>query len=160
MPNDARSLARIVVDALDDRIDDATFRLHARHAAWELIGALEQIRALSGSPQLLPSAATDRQPGAARYKYVSVPNGRGGKTSVSISSDLFEQLAAALGGPTQVMALARRLALSHSLGSNVSRSAYVRRRLQQRAAKLVRADPGEAGDVSGSTSDDLAVSPS
>ena len=146
MPGDARSLARIVVDALDDRIDDATFRLRARRAAWELLGALEQMRALSGSPQPLVCAEADRPPGAARYKYVSVPNGRGGKTSVSISSDLFEQLAVALGGPTQVMSLARRLALSHPLGSNVSRSAYVRRRLQQRAAKLAQPDPNGVTD--------------
>ena len=72
------------------------------------------------------------------YRFIAVPNGAGGTTSISLSNATFEELARALGGPRQVSALARQVEHGHKLESGVTGSAYVLKRLRQRAARAVK----------------------
>ena len=136
-PDPHKLIARIVTDAADERLDDAAFRARAQRAARQLQRALEQAvgpaatgraRATGGKHQ-----AGDLQRSACRY--IAVPNGAGGTTSISLSNAIFEELADALGGAAQVNALARKVAVGHKPDSGVSRSAYVLKRLRQRAAR-------------------------
>ena len=69
-----------------------------------------------------------------RYVFVAVPNGSGSTTSVSIVASLFDELARALGGRQEVSTLARKVAAGYNPSSGIPRSAYVRMRLQRRAA--------------------------
>lgn len=121
--------ARIVADAADDRIDDASFRRRALRVANQL--QRESQRMAEARP--------------ARYVFVAVPRGDGGTASISIAVETFDALAQALGGRREVAAAARRLALGFKPESGLSRSNYVRRRLQQRAAKLMEAQPARSG---------------
>ena len=126
--------AKLAADAKDERIDDAAFRRRARRAAAKLQRLLEEQGAPPGRGGR-PSASRKSVSAQSRYVFVAVPNGTGGMTSVSIVNSVFDELAEALGGRNQVTALARKLALGHKPDSGISRSAYVLRRLQQRAAK-------------------------
>lgn len=126
--------AKIAADAKDDRIDDAAFRRRARRAAAKLQQLLEEQTPSPARRGGRPASSSKAAPAQSRYVFVAVPNGTGGMTSVSIINSVFEDLAKALGGRNQVTALARKLALSHKPDSGISRSAYVLRRLQQRAA--------------------------
>lgn len=126
--------AKLAADALNERIDDAAFRRRARRAATRLQKLLAEEQAGAPRGSRAPGRRARAAP-AARYVFVAVPNGSGGTTSVSIAHPVFEDLADALGGRAQVTALARKVAVGHRPESGVSRSAYVLRRLQQRAAK-------------------------
>ena len=133
-------IARIVGDAADKQLDDAAFRARAQRAARQLQRALEQ----SDTPAATRAAGATgrkRQAGDSQrlaYRYIAVPNGAGGTTSVSLSNGTFEELAQALGGPRQVNALARKVAAGHKPESGVTRSAYVLKRLRQRAARAAQ----------------------
>lgn len=134
MTTQVRDLAaKIAADAKDDRLDDAAFRRRARRAAAKLQQLLEE-QAPPARRSGRPASPSKGAPAQSRYVFVAVPNGTGGMTSVSIVNSVFDELAKALGGRNQVTALARKLALSHKPNSGMSRSAYVLRRLQQRAA--------------------------
>lgn len=135
MTTQVRDLAaKIAADARDDRIDDAAFRRRARRAAAKLQQLLEEQASPPARRSGRPASPSKAAPAQSRYVFVAVPNGTGGMTSVSIVNSIFDELAKALGGRNQVTALARKLALSHKPDSGISRSAYVLRRLQQRAA--------------------------
>lgn len=133
-------IARLRASAVDRSIDDAAFRALARRIA-------QQLAKLPG-PAAIPRSrirvgrtagrANPAQPAAARYVFVAVPNGRGGTASVSVSKPVFSEMARALGGAAAVTALARKVAAGHNPESGVSRSRYVRIRLEQRAAKQSR----------------------
>lgn len=127
-------VARIVADAADEQLNDAAFRTRTQRAARQLQRALEQLPASAANP-------SRRQAGGGRrpsYRFIAVPNGAGGTTSISLSTATFAELAQALGGDKQVSALARKVAVGHKPDSGVSRSAYVAKRLQQRAARAVK----------------------
>ena len=141
MSTQVRDLAaKIAADAKDDRLDDAAFRRRARRAAAKLQQLLEEEAPLAprGGRAAVP-ASRKSTPAQSRYVFVAVPNGTGGMTSVSIVNSVFDELAESLGGRNQVTALARKLALGHKPDSGVSRSAYVLKRLQQRAASAASA---------------------
>ena len=121
--------ARIVADAADVRIDDASFRRRALRIA----------NKLQRESQRLGQARP------ARYVFVAVPRGDGGTASISIAVDTFDELARALGGRREVAAAARKLALGFRPETGLSRSNYVRRRLQQKAAKVFEASPPQLG---------------
>lgn len=135
-------LARIVADAADDRLDDASFRRRAERAGRRALRALEQSAAPAAARGAHAATGTaGRRTIAAQpspYRFVAVPNGAGGTTSVSLSASVFEELAQALGGPAKVAEHARKAAAGHKPDSGVSRSAYVRKRLQQRATRAAR----------------------
>ena len=122
-------IGRLVTDAVDKRLEDAAFRARAERTARQLQRVLGQ--AADGRRQ----AAGARRPA---YRFIAVPNSAGGTSCVSVSSATFEELARALGGDTQVSALARKVAAGHRPETGVSRSAYVVKRLRQRAARTVR----------------------
>lgn len=140
MPTDEvhKLLGRIVADAADERLDDAVFRRRTARAARQLQGMLEphrhaaRPRAGAVSTRNRLADPSMRQP---RYRYIAVPNGVGGTTSVSLSNSVFEELARAMGGPAKVTEQARKVAASHKPDSGMSRSAYVLRRLRQRASR-------------------------
>lgn len=109
--NELRSLAmRILADASDDRIDDATFRRRALRLANKL----------------------RRDSQAARYVFLQVGRSDGGAACVSIKAEDFAELAHAMGGRKAVSAAAKRVAVGYKADSGVSRSHYVRSRLQRR----------------------------
>lgn len=136
-------LARLIDQAADREIDDASFRRRMLRASRQLQNLLgnghEQAEAApAGKP-----AARGRAPAApaarpSPYRYIAVPNGSGGTTSVSLSIEAFEELAEVMGGPAKVAEHARKVAVGHKPDSGISRSAYVLRRLQQRAARAAR----------------------
>ena len=124
MVTDVKTLAaRILADASDVRIDDATFRRRAMRLARTVQRETQQ----------------SAQARAARYVFVAVPRGDGGTASISIAVDTFEELAGALGGRREVAAAARKLAAGYKPESGLSRTNYVRRRLQQLAARKAQA---------------------
>lgn len=139
-PDLQKLIRRIVADAADSQLDDASFRIRAQRAAKQLQRAL-------GEP---PAPATKRRnavgdrgrpagrSGRSAYRFIAVPNGTGGTTSVSVANTTFAELAQALGGNAQVTALARKVAASHKSDSGVSRSAYVLKCLRQRAARVAK----------------------
>ena len=131
--NPEKLLARMAADANDDGLDDAAFRQRTLRAVKRLQ------RELVPQPAVRPArrSRASAKPSAA-YRYIAVPNGAGGTTSVSLSGAAFEELAQTLGGAAQVNELARKAALGHKPESGISRSAYVRKRLQQRAARAAR----------------------
>ena len=138
MATDIQTLAaRIAADATDQQIDDAAFRQRTKRAAarlLKLLGAADGQRAA-------PRQGTATAP---RYMYVAVPNGAGGVTSVSITRAVFDELAARLGGARAATALARQVAAGHKPGTGISRSAYVLKRLQQRAARAGQKRPARS----------------
>lgn len=122
-------VGRILADAADTRIDDAAFRQRAKRAAARIGRALgEGARAGRAGRR----AAAKAPP---RYAFIAVPTVAGGVASISMPRPTYEALAAALGGAEQVNAMARKVALGHRPASGLSRSGYVRRRLQQLAAR-------------------------
>ena len=139
-PNLHKLIDRIVSDATDAQLDDATFRVRAQRIAKQLQRALAEpaapaaARKNAAGKRGRPAAPSRRS----AYRFIAVPNGDGGTTSVSLSNDNFDELAHALGGNAQVTALARKVAASHKSDSGVSRSAYVLKRLRQRAARAAK----------------------
>lgn len=134
-------LDRILIEAADKRLDDAVFRRRTARAARQLQSMLGQ-PARSAATKRAGAAPTRRQSAARavqpRYHYVTVPNGAGGTTSVSLSNAVFDELAQALGGAAKVTEHARSVAGSHEPGSGMTRTAYVLKRLRQRAARIRR----------------------
>ena len=134
-------LARLIDQAADREIDDASFRrrmLRASRQLQNLLGneAAPAAPAARTAARARPAAAAAARPSP--YRYIAVPNGAGGTTSVSLSTEVFDELASAMGGPAKVAEQARKVAVGHKPDSGVSRSAYVLRRLQQRAARAAR----------------------
>lgn len=112
--SEMRNLAtRLVADAADARIDDASFRRRALRIANKL--------QRQSQPQ-------------SRYVFVAVPRGDGANSSIAVRADTFDELARALGGKRAVTAAARKIALRFRPEAGVSRSHYVRSRLEARAA--------------------------
>lgn len=129
-------LDQIIRDAVDERIDDATFRRRARRAAKRIERAFEQVAAAAPSrPGSRSKRARAKSASGARYKFVAVPNGRGGMTSVSIPVAVFDELADSLGGDAKVTALARKVATGYRPESGAIRSGYVLRHLRRHAQK-------------------------
>ena len=125
---------------VDEQLDDAAFRARAQHAARQLQRALEQSDAPAAT-RAAGATGRKRQAGDSQrsaYRYIAVPNGAGGTTSISLSNATFKELAEALGGAAQVNALARKVAVGHKPDSGVSRSAYVLKRLRQREARAAK----------------------
>lgn len=138
-------------DADNPAIDDATFRRRALRLANRLRQAAgfraTDYRAFPGArtgtpgrlsraaPSELSRRAADQRP---RYRFIAVPNGAGGMTSVSIRIDRFENLSRRLGGAKEVMRLSRELALGHRPDSGVTRSRYVLMRLLRKADSVMR----------------------
>ena len=120
--------ARIAAEATDDRIDDTTFRRRAKRTAAQVLKILEAAGPQRGARRDAPSATP-------RYVFVAVPNGIGGTSCISIASPVFDMLASRLGGARSVTALARQVAAGHKPATGVSRSAYVLKRLEQRATR-------------------------
>lgn len=137
-PDPLKLVARLLTDATDARLDDTAFRQRAQRT----VRRLQQ--ALSPPPRIQGNGITTRAGAAppARYRFVAVPNGAGGITSVSLATAVFDELAGALGGAEAVTALARRVARGHKPDSGVSRSAYVLRRLRQAAERSGRQPAG------------------
>lgn len=131
--NPEKLLARMAADAADEDLDDAAFRQRTLRA----VKRLQRELVPHPTARSVRRSYAGAKPSAA-YRYIAVPNGAGGSTSVSLSSAAFEELAQVLGGAAQVNELARKAALGHKLESGISRSAYVRKRLQQRAARAAR----------------------
>lgn len=130
----------MVADAADEQLDDATFRACTQRAARQLQRVLEQAAAPDAT-RAAGATGRKRQVGDSQrsaYRYIAVPNGAGGTTSISLSNATFAELVEALGGPRQVNALARKVAVGHKPESGVTRSAYVLKRLRQRAARAVK----------------------
>lgn len=121
-------VARILSDAASSHIDDATFRQRASRMVRRLQRELDQQLAEQAAIRKHSNVAS-----ASRYKFIAVPS-EGGSTSVSILRSRFEELVRVLGSPQAVTALARKAASGFKPESGMSRSAYVRRRLQQRVA--------------------------
>ena len=139
-PDPHQLIARIVADAVDEQLDDTAFRARTQRAARQLQRALEQSTA-PATTRAVGATGRKRQAGESQrsaYRYIAVPNGAGGTTSISLSNATFAELAEALGGPRQVNALARKVAAGHQPDSGVSRSAYVLKRLRQHAARAVK----------------------
>lgn len=130
-------IARLRASAADPSIEDAAFRTLAKRIAQQLAKLPEA--ALTPRSRIRVGRTAGRpnqaQPAGARYVFVAVPNGRGGTASVSVSKPVFSEMARALGGAAAVTALARKVAAGHKPESGVSRSRYVRLRLEQRAAR-------------------------
>lgn len=128
-------ITRIAADAVDREIDDASFRRRTQRAVRQAQRAIEQpfcSAKIREKTRGQPKASAVRRPA---YRFIAVPNGAGGTTSVSMSNSAFEELAQAFGSDAQVNALARKVAVGHKPESGISRSAYVVKRLRQRAAR-------------------------
>ena len=140
-PNLHKLIDRIVSDATNAQLDDATFRARAQRIAKQLQRALAEPAAPAAAARKNAAGKRGRPAAPSRrsaYRFIAVPNGDGGTTSVSLSNANFDELAQALGGNAQVTALARKVAASHKSDSGVSRSAYVLKRLRQRAARAAK----------------------
>ena len=139
-PDPHKLIARIVADATDERLDDAAFRARAQRAAHQLQRALAQSVAPSAARAAGATGRKRRAVDSQRpaYRYIAVPDGAGGLSSVSLAIATFEELAAALGDSKQVIALAKKVAIGHKPASGMSRSAYVAKRLRQLAACAAR----------------------
>lgn len=138
-----RLLARLIDQAADRNIDDASFRrrmLRASRPLQALLGqeATEAVEAEDKAPAARSRLAKPAAARPAPYRYIAVPNGSGGTTSVSLGVAVFDELAEALGGRAKLAEHARKAAAGHKPDSGMSRSAYVLRRLQQRAARVAR----------------------
>lgn len=135
-------IARLRSSAVDRSIDDAAFRALAKRIAQQLAKLPEATATATQRGRIRVGRTAGRanqvQPAGARYVFVAVPNGRGGTASVSVLKPAFSEMARALGGPAAVTALARKVAAGHKPESGVSRSRYVRIRLEQRAARQAR----------------------
>lgn len=139
-PDLHKLIRRIVADAADAQLDDAAFRVRAQRAAKQLQRALGEPPTPATKRKNAPvnRARPAKRSGRSAYRFIAVPNGTGGTTSVSVANTTFDELAQALGGNAQVTALARKVAASHKSDSGVSRSAYVLKRLRQRAARTAK----------------------
>lgn len=111
---------RMLANAADDRIDDVAFRRQATRLAARIERTLTQA--------------------ASRYAFIAVPNGTGGMASVSMPRAIYEELATAVGGNDRLNALARKVACGYRPAAGMSRSAYVRKRLQHLAARSAASD--------------------
>lgn len=143
MPTDVQALAaRIAADATNGQIDDAAFRHRTKRTAANVLRVPEAQGPRRAAP---PRPATSL---GSRYVFVGVPDGAGGATCLSIARTVFNELAARLGGARAVSALARWVAVGHRPEIGMARSAYVRKRLQQYAAKAGRVRPNLSLDCS------------
>ena len=146
-----RIVSQLQADADNHVIDDATFRQRALRLATRLgkTAWLERrdygafVDSQTGTPKRVSQAARDERARRAayrrlHYKFIAVPNGGGGTTSVSIRIDHFEHLSRTLGGAQEVMRLSRELAWGHRPDSGVTRSRYVLMRLLRKAEAVAR----------------------
>lgn len=86
------------------------------------------------------------------YEYVSVRPAFGRGFSVSIRKEEFEELARALGGRDELVALVKRYALAWSPDVGTGRSAYVRERLARRIkGSRARSRPAPAASAEAGT---------
>lgn len=113
--------AKLAAAARDSSLEDAVFRARAKRLASQLV-------------KLIPAqGAASRRPGGPAYHFITVDNGSGGTSSVSVRKEVFEALVEALGSRKAVTDLARKAALKYEPNAGLSRSAFVRLRLEQRA---------------------------
>lgn len=107
----------------DEQLDAAGLRRRVARLARQLVQLLEV------------------RPEPAPYEYISVKGTDGATSSVSIRKEEFAQMEQALGGRRAVIALAKQIALTWEFKSGVSRSAFVRERLERR----IKRGAGAAG---------------
>lgn len=124
-------LTKIASRATDGRVTDKAFRRMVLKTLPQLGVSVDTGKVNGKSAR---NAAGVSVPLRTNYVFVAVPNGNNGTTSVSIRPDLFEQLAERLGGRSAVTTLARTFSQAFNPDSGVTRSHYVRSRLEKRAA--------------------------
>ena len=146
--NLAQALVRAAFNA---QLSDQEFREIARGLANRIVLGL--------GGKLPPVAAPPKQavPRAeARYRYVKVSTPTGAATSLSLRHDDLARMSQALGGESEVIARARRLALQWGPERGLKRTPWVRSELIRAAARStarVGRKPGAKGtkqDKSGS----------
>ena len=129
--------------ASDASLSDTEFRQKARRLAARLAKLLGVEAPAAKGRALVKASASPKSP----YVFLAVPTADGQSTSISIARDLFDSLARKLGGREAAVGLARKAALQHKPESGVSRSSFVRNRLQRQAerAPVRRAAARKAG---------------
>lgn len=119
--------------ASDTSLSDTEFRQKARRLATRLAKLL----GVSAAPAKSPAAAKPSAAAKSPYVFLAVPTADGQSTSISIARDLFDSLARKLGGREAAVGLARKAALQHKPDSGMSRSSFVRNRLQRQAERTL-----------------------
>ena len=124
--------------ASDASLSDTEFREKARRLAARLAKLLGVTAAPAAKGRATAKAATTAKAAATAkspYVFLAVPTSDGQSTSVSIARELFDSLSRKLGGREAAVGLARKAALQHKPESGVSRSSFVRSRLQRQAER-------------------------